>query len=88
MTGAIKRRSIDTRYELGNRALSGSKKNPSPTPSRLRRLTLENLYGLFAMRWCGSERERRHGHRRQLKFHAYFRKLYQRGFRGDANLPV
>ena len=60
---------IDTLHELGYRAVRLEKF--SPTSARSNRLAIENLYCLSAMRWCGSERERRHGHRRQLKFHAY-----------------
>ena len=48
MTGPITRPGIDILHELGNRALSGSKKS-SPTSARSRRLTVESLYCLFAM---------------------------------------
>jgi len=38
---------IDILHELGNRVLSGSKKNADV--ARSRRLTIESLYCLFAM---------------------------------------
>jgi predicted ABC-class ATPase len=77
---------IDTLHELGNRAVRLEKF--SPTSARSNRLAIENLYCLSAMRWCGSERERRHGIAGSLNFTRTFRKLCQRGFRGDADLPV